>query len=170
MSHRNARLTFHGRCTLVRRIRHGRRPVSHVAKEMGVSRQCAHRWVARFDVEGEDGLRDRSSRPHGSPTRTPAKVEQRVLDLRRRSRRGQDWLGAELGVPARNVCRILRRRHAPYLVECDPLTGRVIRASKATAVRYERDHPGELVREHHRSHTDGPRSSPDRRFRRSGGV
>src|SRR5690625_7598480 len=33
----------------------------------------------------------------------------------------------------------------PYLRECDPLTGQVIRASKTTAVRYERDHPGELV-------------------------
>ena len=28
---------------------------------------------------------------------------------------------------------------------CDPLTGEVIRASKTTAVRYERDRPGELV-------------------------
>ncbi len=27
----------------------------------------------------------------------------------------------------------------------DPLTGEVIRASKTTAVRYERDRPGELV-------------------------
>jgi hypothetical protein len=33
----------------------------------------------------------------------------------------------------------------PRLVECDPLTGDVIRASKTTAVRYERDRPGELV-------------------------
>jgi transposase InsO family protein len=33
----------------------------------------------------------------------------------------------------------------PRLCECDPLTGEVIRASKTTAVRYERDRPGELV-------------------------
>jgi len=33
----------------------------------------------------------------------------------------------------------------PYLRECDPLTGEVIRASKTTAVRYERSTPGELV-------------------------
>jgi hypothetical protein len=33
----------------------------------------------------------------------------------------------------------------PYLCDCDPMTGAVIRASKATAVRYERDRPGELV-------------------------
>ena len=52
MSHANARLTFLGRCLLVRRIRVQQRPVAHVAKEMGVSRQCAHSWVARFDAEG----------------------------------------------------------------------------------------------------------------------
>jgi hypothetical protein len=31
------------------------------------------------------------------------------------------------------------------LSECDPLTGVVIRASKQTTTRYERDRPGELV-------------------------
>jgi transposase InsO family protein len=68
-----------------------------------------------------------------------------VLRLRRDQRRGQDWIGAELGVPARTVSRILRRHLVPRLVECDRLTGEVIRASKATTVRYERDRPGELV-------------------------
>jgi transposase InsO family protein len=43
------------------------------------------------------------------------------------------------------VSRILRRRALPYLRELDPLTGEQIRSSKATAVRYERDRPGELV-------------------------
>ena len=28
-------------------------PVAHVAKAMGISRQCAHRWLARWDAEGE---------------------------------------------------------------------------------------------------------------------
>ena len=56
---------------------------------------------------------------------------------RAEQRAGRDWLGAELGVPARTVSRILRRHGVPYLRECDPMTGEVIRASKATAVRYE---------------------------------
>jgi transposase InsO family protein len=43
------------------------------------------------------------------------------------------------------VSRILRRHQVPYLRELDPLTGTVIRASKTTAVRYEREQPGELV-------------------------
>jgi transposase InsO family protein len=145
MSHRNARLTFHGRRTLVQRVRGHARPVAHVAAEMGVSRQCAHRWVARYDIHGDAGLHDRSSRPHRCPRRTLAAVEQEVVTLRRAERRGQDWLGPELGVPARTVSRILRRYRLPYLAECDPITGQVIRASKTTATRYERDQPGELV-------------------------
>ena len=144
MSHRNARLTFHGRRLLVARVESGM-PVSHVAKAMGISRQCAHRWLARFVAEGEAGLHERSSRPHTSPRRTLPEVERRILAARREHRRGQDWLGPELGVPARTVSRVLRRHQVPRLFECDPLTGEVIRASKATAVRYERAAPGELV-------------------------
>jgi transposase InsO family protein len=145
VSHRNARLTFHGRRLLVQRICDEGMPVAHAAKAMGVSRQCAHRWVGRFDAEGEAGLLDRSSRPHRMPARTAAQVENRVLAARAEHRRGQDWLGPELGIPARTVSRILRRHRVPRLAECDPLTGTVIRASKTTSVRYERDRPGELV-------------------------
>ena len=145
MSHRNARLTVHGRRLLVHRVRELGMPVSHVAKAMGISRQCAHRWVARFDAEGDAGLVDRSSRPHRTPRRTHPDVEAQVVAARLEHRRGPDWLGPELGVPPRTVTRILRRHHIPRLVECDPLTGQVIRASKTTAVRYERDRPGELV-------------------------
>lgn len=145
MGHRNARLTFHGRLLLVRRVREEGMAVAHAAKAMGVSRQCAHRWLQRFDDEGEAGLWDRSSRPHTSPARTPSSVEDQVLEARRVFRRGPDWIGAELGVSARTVSRILRRHGVPYLHELDPLTGQVIRASKMTATRYERDRPGELV-------------------------
>jgi len=145
VSHRNARLTVHGRLLLVDRVCAQGWPVAHAAKAMGISRQCAHRWVARYRAGGEAGLVDRSSRPHHSPTRTPAVVEQQVLRLRQTQRRGPDWLGPELGVPPRTVTRILRRYQVPRLVECDPLTGLVIRASKTTTIRYERDRPGELV-------------------------
>lgn len=143
--HANARLNVHGRRLLVDRVRRQGWPVAHAAKAMGVSRQCAHRWVARFDVEGEAGLVDRSSRPESSPTRTAAAVEDAIVLARREHRRGQDWLGPELGVPARTVSRVLRRHGLPYLRTLDPLTGAVIRSSKQTAVRYERDRPGELV-------------------------
>lgn len=145
MSHANARLTFHGRCLLVERVAGEQRPVAHVAAELGVSRQCAHRWVRRFREEGFAGLVDRSSRPHHCPRQTPAATEDAVITLRGRERRGQDWIAAELGVPARTVSSILRRHGMPYLRHCDPLTGEVIRATKTTAVRYERSRPGELI-------------------------
>jgi transposase InsO family protein len=130
---------------LVERIRGQGQPVAHVAKAMGVSRQCAHRWLKRFDTHGDAGLFDRNSRPHRIPTRTSPEVEQVVVAARVEHRRGPDWLGLELGVPARTVSRILRRHGMPRLCELDPLTGQVIRASKSTAVRYERARPGELV-------------------------
>lgn len=144
MSHANARLTVHGRLLLVRRVGQGR-PIAHVAKELGVSRQCAHRWVARFRSEGRAGLADRSSRPHRSPHRTPPAIEQLVLQTRRKERRGQDWIGPEIGVAPRTVSAILHRHKVPKLADCDPLTGQVIRASKATALRYERPVPGDVI-------------------------
>jgi transposase InsO family protein len=119
--------------------------VAHAAKAQGVSRQCAHRWVKRFRDEGEAGLQDRSSRPHHCPSQTPVEVEEQIVATRREERRGQDWIGPELGVAPRTVSRVLRRHGVPYLRECDPMTGEVIRASKTTAVRYERERPGELV-------------------------
>jgi len=145
VSHANARLNVRGRRLLVDRVRRQGWAVSHAAKAMGISRQCAHRWVARFDVEGEAGLVDRSSRPRSSPHRTSPSMEAAILAARVEHRRGQDWLGPELGVPARTVARVLRRHHVPLLRVLDPLTGEVIRASKTTAIRYERARPGELV-------------------------
>ena len=145
MSHANARLNLHGRRLLVRRIVEDGRPVAHVAKELGVSRQCAHRWLARYQADGEAGLADRSSRPHHSPRRTSPEVEGRVLAYRAEHRCGQDEIGAQLALAPRTVARILRRHRVPLLRHCDPLTGEVIRASKTTAIRYERDRPGELV-------------------------
>lgn len=145
MSHRNARLNVRGRQLLVERVCEQGWAVAHAAKAQGVSRQCAHRWIRRFREEGRRGLENRSSRPHRCPSQTPVDIEETIVVMRREERWGQDWIGSELGVPARTVSRVLRRHDVPYLRECDPLTGEVIRASKTTAVRYERDHPGELV-------------------------
>jgi transposase InsO family protein len=144
VSHRSARTTFHGRLLIVQRHSAGW-PQAHIAKAMGVSRKCVKTWIDRFAAEGQDGLHDRSSRPRSSPRRTRPEVEQRVIELRLSQRRGQDWLGPELGVPARTVSRILRRHQMAYLRNLDPITGQVIKASKSTAIRYERARPGELV-------------------------
>jgi transposase len=143
--HANARLTPHGRWLLVERVRVQGRPVAHVARELGVSRQCAHRWVARFDAQGRAGLADRSSRPRRSPHATAPQMVASVLAARSRLRRGPDELARATGVPARTISRILRRAGVPYLWQCDPVTGEQIRASKTTTIRYEHARPGDLV-------------------------
>ena len=144
MSHGSARLTVHGRRLIVQRHQAGWKQ-AHIASAMGVSRKCVKTWIDRYAAEGEAGLATRSSRPRSVPTRTSDEVEQKVLAARLQDRDGPDVLGPKVGVPPRTVSRILRRHHVPYLRECDPMTGAVIRASKHTAVRYERARPGELV-------------------------
>ncbi|HEY9351059.1 MAG TPA: IS481 family transposase [Acidothermales bacterium] len=144
MAHANARTTFQGRLLIVQRYQAGW-PQAHIAKALGISRRCVIKWLARYAAEGEAGLHERSSRPHTCPRRTSTAVEQRIVETRQRERCGPDRIGAELGVPARTVSRVLARHQMPRLCALDPLTGQVIRSSKASAVRYERDRPGELV-------------------------
>ena len=134
VSHRNARTTFQGRllCRAVRRV--GLRLIS------------PRRWVFPESVcaRGSPGMTpkvsrpaDRSSRPHTMPTRTPDAVEDQIVALRGFSAAAQRRSAPNFGVTARTVSRVLRRRNVPYLRDCDPMTGELIRASKTTAVRYE---------------------------------
>ena len=144
MSHRNAKLTPTGRLILIQRIRSGR-PIAHVAKEMGISRQCAHRWISRYRSQGLAGLTDRSSRPHTSPRRTAAQVAQAVLAIRQDERIGRDEIARRVGISPVTVSRILARAGLPALHELDPITGVRIRASRRTNHRYEREEPGDLI-------------------------
>jgi transposase InsO family protein len=139
MAHANARLTPAGRLTLVGRIAaQPRRPIAHIAHEMGISRTTAYRWWGRYQQLGEAGLVDRPSIPARSPRRTPARLEQRILRLRRRQRLGPARIGARLGVPASTVHRVLVRQGCNRLGWLDRPTGRPIR-------RYEHPRPGDLV-------------------------
>ncbi|WFR67525.1 IS481 family transposase [Curtobacterium flaccumfaciens] len=144
MTHANARLTPRGRRLIVDSFRSGWKQ-SHIAAAMGVSRRCVKRWLYRYELEGDAGLIDRSSRPHRSPRQAPPDVEAAVLDLRRRERLGRDEISHRTGTAARTVSRILARHGEPHLSALDPITGHVIRASKTTTVRYERATPGELA-------------------------
>ena len=106
--HANSPLTVRGRMMLVERIAAGR-PVAHVAAEMGISRKTADKWWHRFQAEGEAGLLDRSSRPRRCPHHTPAKVEQRILRLRRRRKLGPARIATIVGVPSSTVHQVLVR-------------------------------------------------------------
>jgi transposase-like protein len=48
--------------------------VSATCRYYGISRHCHDKWLRRYDGEGLDGLRDRSSAPHHRPTATTAEV------------------------------------------------------------------------------------------------
>ena len=144
MVHRNARLAEAGRLILVQRVLSGR-PVSHVAKELGVSRQCAHRWVSRFRQHGPAGLRDRSSRARTHPRSTPIATVGQLLAMRRTERLGRDELSRRVGVSPSTASRIIARAGLPALHELDLVTGIRIRASRRTQHRYEREHPGDLI-------------------------
>jgi transposase InsO family protein len=59
------------------------RSVTEVAAQWKVSRQTLHAWLARYEVEGLEGLSDRSHRPVRCPHQMPAGLEARVLEMRR---------------------------------------------------------------------------------------
>ena len=144
MSHPNARLTPHGRLLLVERILAGYR-VADVAAQLGCSRTCAYKWLARYRAEGAPGLSDRTSRPHHTPHRIDAGLEQLILLTRRTMRRGAEAIAGELGICASTVGRVLRRNGMPRLGMLDALTGIPVRRGPARRVRYERAAPGELI-------------------------
>lgn len=134
-SHKNARLTALGRAEVVRRVCELDQPVSQVAASFGVCAKTVRKWVARFAAEGEDGLKDRSSRPHRLYRPTPEALVEHIAALRR-----QRWTGAriaaELGVSPATVSRVLRQLGLNRMRDLEPAE---------PVRRYEREHPGELI-------------------------
>jgi transposase InsO family protein len=131
--HANAALSRRQRERLVALVVAGA-TITAAALVVGCSRQTASKWVGR--ARRGEGLADRSSRPHRSPRRTPAAVEQAVLRARRELRLGPHPLGWALGLAASTVHAILRRNGCSRLRE---------RPARGEIVRYERERPGELV-------------------------
>lgn len=136
--HANAPLTPAGRLILCERIAAGR-PISHVAREMGISRQRAGVWYRRWQADGEDGLVDRRSNPNTpARNRLPEKTVRRIISLRVNRRWGPARIAGHLRLVASTVWRILNRYGLSRLRHLDPSSGRQIR-------RYEKKIPGELV-------------------------
>jgi transposase-like protein len=135
--HRNAPLTPEGRRRLCRLIESGWTQAA-AAESMRVSRQTAHKWWRRYLSEGQAGLVDRSSRPRRCPTRTPAKVERRVVQLRRRHQLGPARLAPMAGMAASTLHRVLKRNGLSRLSDLERRSGRVVR-------RIDTSRPGELV-------------------------
>jgi len=133
--HKNARLTPHSRADLVRRIMVDGHTPKAVATAFGVCERTVRKWVARFNVEGEDGLRDRSSRPKRLHRPTAADTVQEIVTLRRQ-RLTAKHIAKTTGVSPATVSRVLRRAGLSRLKDLEP-TGPVR--------RYEREKPGELI-------------------------
>jgi len=118
--------------------------MSELCKRFGISRDTGHRLLKRHAAEGREGLMDRSRRPHGSPTRTPASTEAEILRIRSESNNA--W-------GARKIARVMERNSFADVPALSTITevlrrhGKLEeRASKhrGAFVRFEREAPNEL--------------------------
>lgn len=132
--HKNARLTPLGRERLVRLIEGGASFVE-AARASGCSAKTAAKWWRRFELEGEAGLVDRSSRPHVLRNPTPEATGRRIVALRRQRLTGAH-IAQKTGVSPATISRVLRRAGLSQLRDLEPAE---------PARRYERQSPGELI-------------------------
>ena len=131
--HANAALTPKRRAQVFEAVEAGM-TVSAACLAFRVSRRFYYRWLPRWREQGRAGLVDASSRPHRSPQRLPVMAEAAIVALRGRTGWGADRLGAWLGLPGSTCHRVLRRH------------GLIARRTPAgPAIRYEHEHPGDLL-------------------------
>ena len=138
MTHANAALTPRGRLKLARLIVEQRCPISQAATRFQVSWPTAKRWAKRYELEGEAGMADRSSRPHSMPAKTPAPVVRKIVHLRWKQRLGPVEIAARVGVAASTAHQVLVRCRISRLSHVDRATGEPVR-------RYEHPHPGSMI-------------------------
>jgi transposase InsO family protein len=134
-THKNARLTPKGREDMVRAVVDCGLSHAGAARRFNTTPKTVAKWVNRFRAEGVEGLRDRSSRPHSSPSQTPLATCATVEGLRRQRYSGKQ-IGAELSLSPATVSRILRRLGLNRLAALEPAE---------PVRRYERERPGELI-------------------------
>jgi transposase InsO family protein len=113
-------------------------PVSQAATRFQVSWPTAKRWAGRYELEGEAGMVDRSSRPHRMPRRTPRPVVRKIVHLRWKQRLGQLEIAARVGIAASTVHQVLARCGISRLNQIDRATGEPVR-------RYEHPYPGSMI-------------------------
>ena len=105
------------------------------AASFHVSERTVGKWVARYRTEGLPGLQDRSSRPACSPRRTSNAQVAVVLALRRMRLPGFQ-IARQSGLSKATVSRFLARHGLSKLSALEPAK---------PVVRYQRQHPGELL-------------------------
>jgi transposase InsO family protein len=110
-----------------------REPVALVATALHISPGTVYKWMRRYQASGAAGLLDRSSRPHRSPRRTAPHLVHWIV-RRRTQRQSGPEIAAALRLPRATVGRVLQRLGMGRL-----------RVARPPIVRYEREHPGDLV-------------------------
>jgi transposase len=86
-----------------------------ICRVFGISERTLRGWCRRYGEEGVEGLRCRPRRPDGIPSQTPARIEDRILRMRRRhpswgAKRIQAYLAREgADIHWTTVHRVLRR-------------------------------------------------------------
>lgn len=133
--HKNAPLTPKGRERMVRAVVDEGLSKAAAARRFNTTPKTASKWVERFEAEGVEGLRDRSSRPLSSPNQASSAVCAAVEALRRQRYTGAQ-IAAEVGVSPATVSRILKRLGLNRLSALKPAE---------PVRRYERAAPGEIV-------------------------
>jgi transposase InsO family protein len=133
-AHENARTTPHSRMLIVERLASGWN-IAAVAAAQGITPRTVRKWRDRFAAEGAPGLADRSSRPHRSPTRLDGPPTAEIEALRRQRLTGPA-IARRTGRPLSTVGVVLRRCGLGRLAALEP---------RPPIVRYEREHPGELI-------------------------
>jgi transposase InsO family protein len=134
-THKNAPLTAKGREMMVRAVVDGGVSKAAAARQFNTTPKTVGKWIERFEAEGVEGLRDRSSRPHSSPSQATPAVCVTVEALRRQRHTGKQ-IAAEVGISAATVSRILKRLGLNRLSALEPAE---------PVRRYERASPGEII-------------------------
>jgi len=134
-AHKNAPLTPKGREMMVRAVVDDGLSKPAAARRFNTTPKTVGKWIERFEAEGVEGLRDRSSRPHSSPSQATPGVCAAVEALRRQRHTGKQ-IAAEVGGSAATVSRILKRLGLNRLSALEPAE---------PVRRYERAAPGEII-------------------------
>ena len=134
-THKNAALTPKGREMMVRVVVDFGLSKAAAARQFNTTPKTVAKWIDRFEAEGMEGLRDRSSRPLSSPSQTTPADCAAVETLRRQRHTGEQIAG-EVGVSAATVSRILKRLGLNRLSALEPAE---------PVRRYERAAPGEIL-------------------------
>ena len=90
--------------------------IAELCRRFGIARKTAYKWLERFDIDGTNGLADRSRKPRSSPKTAAGEMELQVLALHLEypywgARKLRELLPEALGRPHHSTIDAILRRH-----------------------------------------------------------